>query len=327
MTKEPVKTVNVPKGTDLWDKLKETPPKYTKNFNTGTFSGTDISPQYRWQRLTEVFGPCGIGWGVDSHEETIHNLQATGEMMINVKVICWYRLDGTGQAITPPGFGQEYIIRSTSKGLKSDSDAAKKAMTDAIGNAFKYVGLGADVYLGLYDDSKYVNNLKEKYSDQPPKVNLTLEPPLTTPPVSLGEHQYDNVVSVNQKNIPVVAQPAPDGNWTLVSEAINMALTMKQGNKALVDKIEDLMEFFLSNRDTLHMVRDNDDASYQVVLGHVNKWAATRLERVTTPSGLKAAWGAVVTKVNGLGKTEPDLATAIKQAFATRDAQLKGPVQ
>ncbi len=43
----------------IWDQLKETPPKYTKNFKrSGGFEGTAINPTFATQRMTGIFGPA-----------------------------------------------------------------------------------------------------------------------------------------------------------------------------------------------------------------------------------------------------------------------------
>ena len=45
-----------------------------------------------------------------------------------------------------------------------DDEAPKKAMTDALTKAFSHLGVSADVFLGLFDNNKYVSDMKEKFS-------------------------------------------------------------------------------------------------------------------------------------------------------------------
>jgi len=45
-----------------------------------------------------------------------------------------------------------------------DDEAPKKAMTDALTKAFSHLGVSADVFLGLFDNNKYVADMKEKFS-------------------------------------------------------------------------------------------------------------------------------------------------------------------
>ena len=37
-------------------------------------------------------------------------------------------------------------------------------MTDALTKAFSHLGVSADVFLGLFDNNKYVSDMKEKFS-------------------------------------------------------------------------------------------------------------------------------------------------------------------
>ena len=62
--------------------------------------------------------------------------------------------------------------RSTHKRNGSvDEDAAKSAVTDALTKCLSYLGFNADVFLGKYDDNKYVQNLRqEKQKSQPKRV-------------------------------------------------------------------------------------------------------------------------------------------------------------
>ena len=50
-----------------------------------------------------------------------------------------------------------------------DDEAPKKAMTDAMTKAFSHLGMSADVFLGKFDDSKYVEQMKQEFS-QPQKI-------------------------------------------------------------------------------------------------------------------------------------------------------------
>ena len=48
---------------EIYNKLKNVPIDYQKKIGGGRLSGmTDIKPQWRIQKMTEIFGVCGIGW-------------------------------------------------------------------------------------------------------------------------------------------------------------------------------------------------------------------------------------------------------------------------
>ena len=51
---------------EYWDKLNETNPALTKEFNKFGKTLTTIDPHYQIMKMTEVFGPVGKGWAYDS---------------------------------------------------------------------------------------------------------------------------------------------------------------------------------------------------------------------------------------------------------------------
>jgi hypothetical protein len=144
--------------TDLWDRLGKTDPRHTKGFSrSGGFKGTAIKPMYSFHRMTEEFGPCGQGWGVN--QPSFQVVPGTeGEVLVYCTVSVWHG----DRANLVFGVGGDKVVVKYSSGLKSDDEAFKKAFTDAITNALKLIGVGADVHMGLFDDSKYVNDLKQE---------------------------------------------------------------------------------------------------------------------------------------------------------------------
>ena len=53
----------------IWDALGKTDPDHTKSFTrAGGFKGTAIKPMWAIKRMTDFFGPCGLGWGPDKPE-------------------------------------------------------------------------------------------------------------------------------------------------------------------------------------------------------------------------------------------------------------------
>jgi uncharacterized short protein YbdD (DUF466 family) len=154
-------------NTDLWDKLGKTDPKHTKSFTRGGgFKGTAIKPMFSYRRMTEEFGPCGIGWGVG---EPVFQVVpgSEGEVLVYCTASVWY-VQGDKASQTVYGVGGDKVVNKFSTGLKSDDEAFKKAFTDAVTNALKLIGVGADVHMGMFDDSKYVNDMRQEFADEPP---------------------------------------------------------------------------------------------------------------------------------------------------------------
>jgi hypothetical protein len=145
----------------LWDKLSKTDPAHTKSFSrSGGFKGTAIKPQWVVMRLTEEFGPCGLGWGINRPEFQVVPVGA--EVMVYCTVSCWH---GTLDNILW-GVGGDKVSTSRQSGTFNDDEAFKKAFTDAIMNAFKFLGVAADVHMGLFDDSKYVQEVKADFAER-----------------------------------------------------------------------------------------------------------------------------------------------------------------
>jgi len=155
---------------ELWNAVAVTNPNFVKSFTRGGgFSGTAINATYQAQKATETFGPCGIGWGIDILEERYQNgapltLDGTvvGHEVIHVlRAKLWYLYQGKrGEVIH---FGQTPFVGRNKYGFFTDEEAPKKSMTDAMSKCLSLIGFSADVHLGLYDDNKYVADLRKEY--------------------------------------------------------------------------------------------------------------------------------------------------------------------
>lgn len=149
-------------NTYLWDRLGKTDPAHTKAFTRGGgFKGTAIKPMWSYRRMTEEFGPCGAGWGVC--EPSFQVVPGPdGEVLVFCTASIWY---GPEKHLVF-GVGGDKAVGKNKHGLQTDDEAFKKAFTDAITNALKLIGVGADVHMGLFDDSKYIASLKQDVPDE-----------------------------------------------------------------------------------------------------------------------------------------------------------------
>ena len=152
-------------NTDLWDRLGKTDPKHTKQFSrAGGFKGTAIKPMFSFRRMTEEFGPCGVGWGVNSPEFQV--VPSGDEVLVYCTVSIWH---GNKEQFVY-GVGGDKVAGKNRNGTFTDDEAFKKAFTDAVTNALKLIGVGADVHMGLFDDNKYLASLREETPRQNPHV-------------------------------------------------------------------------------------------------------------------------------------------------------------
>ncbi len=160
--------------TAIWDALGKTDPAHTKSFKrAGGFSGTAMKPMWVWRRLTEHFGPCGSGWGMEepSFQTTPGN---NGEVLVFCTVAGWYAEDNQRKHVYGVGGDKVVTYIKANEQYKrperweNDDEAFKKAFTDAIMNAFKFLGVAADVHMGLFDDSQYVQEMRDEFSPRKP---------------------------------------------------------------------------------------------------------------------------------------------------------------
>lgn len=170
----------------IWNALCRTDPAHTKQFQrAGGFRGTALKPIWVEKRLTELFGPCGTGWGTEKPNFRV--VEAGVEMLVFCTVRGWY-IDPDKEPNENMldrryvyGVGGDKIVVMTKNGPKVDDEAFKKAATDAIGNAFKHVGVGADIHMGQFDDSKYVAEVAAEFTAPPPNRRQALDGPYTSP--------------------------------------------------------------------------------------------------------------------------------------------------
>lgn len=136
---------------EIYNKLKEVPEEAQKKITGGRLNGmTDIKPMWRIEKLTEVFGICGIGWKTKIKNKEILD-GANGEKIAIVDIDLYVKIDGEwSDAIEGTG-GSSFVTNET-KGLYTSDECFKMAYTDAISVACKSLGMGADIYWG---DSKY----------------------------------------------------------------------------------------------------------------------------------------------------------------------------
>ena len=153
---------------DLWNKVSTTDPAYTKSFNQG-FSGTSINSTYLIMQATENWGMIGLGWGYEIVEERTDNggpvYNADGEILGHIQThtikLCLWVKQGDEYARVEH-FGHTPYTYYSAKNNKwiTDQEAPKKSLTDALKKCLSMFGFSADIYLGLYDDRSYVDEVK-----------------------------------------------------------------------------------------------------------------------------------------------------------------------
>lgn len=143
---------------ELWNKVEKTNPVYTKNANVKGNRITSIAPQYQIKNVTEQFGVYGRTWGFKSIELDYSLVNSVGLVVFK------------GVFFFPDG--QFPIINSISVYMdnaktKVDDNFAKKAETDALTKAISKLGFNADIFMGKFDDVRYVEEMKKEFNKAP----------------------------------------------------------------------------------------------------------------------------------------------------------------
>lgn len=139
---------------DLWSRVCVTDPSAVKEITGKQYRGNSPKPYWIVERLTEEFGPCGIGWGFSIKSERMERLSP--DDVLHVAVInFWYLLGDKVGKIEQVGQTKATYMSSKDK-LIVDEDAPKKSVTDALIKCASYIGFAGDIFAGRWDDSKYV---------------------------------------------------------------------------------------------------------------------------------------------------------------------------
>ena len=196
---------------NLWNKVEKTNPKYTKKAKVGGNNITAISPQFQVMNATEQFGSYGKGWGFRNIEldYSITNIP------IKLSVLDWNTKQTTevDSILGLVGFKATFFypegefeitnsikIFTDNKHSKIDDNYAKKLETDALTKSLSKLGFNADIFLGKFDDVRYVEEVTKEFSSSNlPTLKLS-DPAFLTAKNYVNEGKgFDNVILSLQK--------------------------------------------------------------------------------------------------------------------------------
>lgn len=140
----------------FYNQLKAVPDYATKEIQAGRLKGmSDINPLFRIKAMTEVFGPCGIGWKYEITKQWQETYGQEVKAFTNINL--YIKVDGEWSAPIP-GTGGATIVELNSRGVYVNDEGFKCSQTDALGVAMRSLGVAADVYYSKdkqFFDSKY----------------------------------------------------------------------------------------------------------------------------------------------------------------------------
>jgi hypothetical protein len=158
--------------SETYKKLSRPPENALKQIKGGRIKGmTDINPQWRYEAMDEIYGPAGFGWKY----EIVKLWTEPGsydQVMCFAQINLYTNIDGKWSEPIP-GLGGSKLVDKDSTGLYTNDEGYKMALTDALSVATKMLGVGADIYRGRWDGSKY--------RDEPPAP-----PPSPSAPTKLS---------------------------------------------------------------------------------------------------------------------------------------------
>lgn len=152
----------------LWNRVEKTNPAHTKDAKIGQLSIKAINAQSQIKEATKQFGTYGNTWGLKNLQYSFMDIGTTKMAMLGAE---FYYPDGEFEIHTTLKIA--YMTQGANGYLKIDDDFMKKMETDVTTKALSKLGFNADVFMGLYDDNRYVNQMKEEFNPVPkpqPKV-------------------------------------------------------------------------------------------------------------------------------------------------------------
>jgi len=150
----------------LWQAVEKTDPKHTKKAKIGGMSITAIAPQYQVLKATEQFGPYAIKWGFKDIEFDFSLVESHKLVVLKATFFC---PDGECQVVNSAKIWMDRAEQMV------DADFAKKMETDALTKVLSKMGFNADVFMGRYDDNKYVQDMQKEFAPEPMSKEKAIE--------------------------------------------------------------------------------------------------------------------------------------------------------
>ena len=138
---------------EAWNKLSKPPLTALKQIRGGRLKGmTDVNPMWRYRALTEVFGPCGVGWKFEIEKQWTE--QAGNEVLVFSNILLYIKHDEKWSDPIPGNGGSKMVAQEKSGPHNSD-ECFKMSITDALSTAMKMIGVASEIYEGNFDGTKY----------------------------------------------------------------------------------------------------------------------------------------------------------------------------
>lgn len=197
---------------EIYNKMKTPPTNALRKIEIGTLKGkTNIDPQWRIQVMTETFGLCGVGWKfnvLDTKVEQCPEGQRLVYMQISLQV-----KSAEGEWSEPIyAYGGDMIVEKNKNGLVPNDEAYKMCLTDALGNAMRYLGVAADVYQGKFD-----NKYERQTWNNPPNSTQDTSKSTTIQNPPYEKKQTITAPYTTHTDGKLMVKSLKDGSWLAVA--------------------------------------------------------------------------------------------------------------
>lgn len=183
---------------ELWNKVEKTNPKYTKKANVKGNNITAIAPQYQIKNVTEQFGSYGTSWGFESLEFDYTLTDSLGLVILHA--VFYYPCGKF------PIKNAQSVFMDNAK-TKVDDNFAKKLETDTLTKAISKLGFNADIFMGLFDDVKYLAEVTKEFEEAPA-------------PIKLSDKAIDDLIAKGKEEIKKYLKLHEDKKVSLSTEQI-----------------------------------------------------------------------------------------------------------
>ena len=153
----------------IWTAVSSTDPKFTSRVQQrGGF--TSIDAYFQIRQATELWGPYGFRWG-------LRNLRRTLEKDLEMAILDAEFFYPVGNETVSFEIGNSlFFVLKSKSGDKPDDEFIKKLETNTISKALSRLGFGADVFLGMFDDNRYIEEQNLKYGNPAPTAPVPFAP-------------------------------------------------------------------------------------------------------------------------------------------------------
>lgn len=141
---------------EVWNALRSIDKKYVSKITGRSYRGDSAKPQAIYKKMTEHFGPVGLGWGFEVVERWTTEFPDKDGTIDRIDANCRVRVWAMQVKDVQGGFweyvGQGKLMYYSQNGKRiCNDDGWKISVTDALTKALSVIGCAADIHMGEYD--------------------------------------------------------------------------------------------------------------------------------------------------------------------------------